>query len=88
MQQERTTMVRRPILGASLIAGGLFAMGFGALWNLANYQDQGPRCTIVACPQSTLNWYWFVADASASIVVLGSVAFVLGVWFMLRRHHA
>ena len=81
-------MARRPVLGASLIAGGLFAVGFGVIWNLANYQDQGPRCTIFACPQSTLNWYWFVADASTSIVVLGAVALILGVWFLPRKQPA
>lgn len=78
-------MVRRPFLGASLILGGMWAIILGIIWNLADYTDEGPRCTVAACPQSTLNWYWFVAEASASIVVVGAVALFLGMWFILRK---
>jgi hypothetical protein len=78
-------MAKRPTLGASLIFGGVWVVIFGVFWNLVNYEDQGPRCTVAACPQSTLNWYWFVADASTAIVAVGVVALFLGTWFVLRR---
>jgi hypothetical protein len=78
-------MVKRPLLGACLIFGGMWAIIFGIIWNLANYEDEGPRCTIVACPQSTLNWYWFVAESSTAIVAVGTVAVILGLWFIFRK---
>jgi ABC-type antimicrobial peptide transport system permease subunit len=78
-------MVKRPLLGAFLIFGGAWAIIFGVIWNLVNYEDEGPRCTVAACSQSALNWYWFVAETSASIVVVGAVLLILGVWLILRK---
>jgi hypothetical protein len=77
-------MARRPLLGVSLIVGGMLAVMLAVVWNLGNYQDEGPRCT-VGCAQSALNWYWFVAETSASIVVIGGVAAILGAWFTFRK---
>ncbi|HEV2120522.1 MAG TPA: hypothetical protein VGS11_10545 [Candidatus Bathyarchaeia archaeon] len=78
-------MAKKPILGASLIFVGAWSILFGIFWNLVNYEDQGPRCTVAACPQSTLNWYWFVADTSTAIVVAAVIAVIFGLWLIFRK---
>ena len=78
-------MVKRTPLGAMLIFVGTLAIISGVIWNLVNYEDEGPRCTIAACSQSTLNWYWLVAEVSAAIVVVGAAVLILGAWFILRK---
>jgi hypothetical protein len=78
-------MVKRTLVGAFLIFAGTWAIILGVIWNLVNYGDEGPRCTVAACSQSALNWYWFVAETSASIVVMGAVVLILGMWLILRK---
>jgi len=78
-------MGKRTFLNASFVFVGVWAVILGVLWNLLNYEDEGPRCTIAACSQSTLNWYWFVAEASTATVVIGTVVVILGLWLSLRR---
>ncbi len=78
-------MAKRTLLGAFLLFGATWAIILSVIWNLANYGDEGPRCTVAACSQSALNWYWFVAETSASIVVVGAVVLILGMRLILRK---
>lgn len=78
--------MNRLVSGALLVFGGFWAVVFGVIWNLANFEDEGPRCSVVGCPPSTLDYYWTVYETSTILAVVGIFAVGLGVWLLIRRH--
>ena len=63
--------------------GGAWAIIIGALWNVANLEDQGPRC-LGGCDPSATQYYWTVYEVSTLIVVAGVVAVFVGLWLLTR----
>ncbi|HME19000.1 MAG TPA: hypothetical protein VKF15_04620 [Nitrososphaerales archaeon] len=80
-------MVRRLVSGASLIAGGAWAVIVGAILNLADFWDELPRCSMETggCAESALRFYWYANMVTTSTVVLGAMTVMLGVWFVVKK---
>jgi hypothetical protein len=78
-------MALRSVSAVSLILGGVLAILFGAFWNLANYSDELPRCSIGGCSKIALQYYWSVFEASTLIVIAEVIVIILGVRLDLRE---
>ena len=78
--------MNRVASGALSVFAGFWVAFFGIIWNLANFEDEGPRCSVIGCTPETLAGYWTVYEVSTILAVVGILAIGFGVWLVIRRH--
>jgi hypothetical protein len=76
--------MNRTVSGTVLGFSGTLLVIVGSVWNIANLEDEGPRC-LSGCSASLLQYYWGVFEASTLVIVAGVLLVIAGTRLVIKQ---